>query len=112
MGARPRSGDDGERYLAALEEIGAIGDGYLLMVVIEEKIELTPAQKKAQNLWYKATRDRINAACRACAIVRPDADAGTQDAFGKLYTFPLLVTRNRGEAETFLAAHDGREPAR
>lgn len=112
LGTRPGSGNDGARYLAALEEIGAIDAPYVLLVSLEQRLELTAGQKKAQNLWYKATRNRVNAWCRACAILRADADGARQEAFGKLFAFPLLVTKDSREAEAFLSAHDVPEPDR
>lgn len=104
-GFEPAREDDAERYIAALHAVTALEEGFALLVELAVPILLSPEQKKAQNLWYKASRERLNRACVACAIVRPTVDEEMQRTFQGLFAFPLLATRDRAEAQAFLARH-------
>lgn len=101
----PLREDDGRLYLEALEEIGRRDQPFVLLVSIAVPLDLTHEQRKAQNLWYKRTREHINGLCRACALIRDDPTGEAQRSFQGLYAFPVLVTGRRDEAEAFLARH-------
>ncbi|WP_342640417.1 hypothetical protein [Rhodoligotrophos ferricapiens] len=101
----PRSDDDQGSYLAALDEIAAKATPFGLLVAFRTSLDLAHEQRKAQNLWFKTSRARMNALCRAVAIVRRDANPQMQQTFASLWNFPVLVTDNVQAAQTFLAAH-------
>jgi hypothetical protein len=105
IGRLPSNDKDAERYMSALHEISAQIGPYVLLVDLGMELDLSREQRKAQNLWYKADRPRIEAACKACALVRPAADENMQRMWQGLFSFPILVTRSREEAERFLARH-------
>lgn len=102
----PSREDDPERYIAGLEAVGAHEEPFALLISIAIPLELPHELKKAQNLWFKATRQRLDALCRACAIVRLRPTAEMQKAFQGLWGFPVKVTASFEEAEAFLAAHE------
>lgn len=102
----PRRGDDPERYLEGLEAIGEREEPFVLLISITIPLELPHPLRKAQNLWFKATRQRLNGLCRACAIVRLQPTEDMQKAFQGLWTFPVKVTASLAEAQAFLASHD------
>lgn len=105
VGEAPADPADGERYVEAIRRISSEPGPFVLLVDIRIEINLTDAQRKAQNLWYKADRATIEAACRACALVRPAADEKMQRVWQGLFSFPVLVTRTRAEADAFLNRH-------
>lgn len=105
IGMPPSDDGDAECYMSALHGISAQTLPYVLMVDLGMELELSPEQRKAQNLWYKADRARVEAACKACALVRPAANGNMQRMWQGLFSFPVLVTRSREEAERFLALH-------
>jgi len=98
--------DDPERYIAGLEAIGAREEPFALLISIAVPLELPHELRKAQNLWFKATRQRLDALCRACAIVRLQPTDEMRKTFQGLWRFPVEVTGGLAEAEAFLAAHD------
>ncbi len=105
IGEAPANPADGDRYVEAIRQISLEPGPFVLLVDIGIEINLTDAQRKAQNLWYKADRDKIEAGCRACALVRPAADEKMQQVWQSLFRFPVLVTRSRAEADAFLSRH-------
>ncbi len=102
----PRLADDPERYIAGLEAVGAREEPFVLLISITVPLELSHELRKAQNLWFKATRQHLNGRCRACAIVRLQPTEEMLKAFQGLWAFPVKVTASIAEAEAFLAAHD------
>ncbi|KQZ15014.1 MULTISPECIES: hypothetical protein [unclassified Mesorhizobium] len=102
VGEAPADPADGERYVEAIRRISSEPGPFVLLVDIGVEINLTDAQRKAQNLWYKADRETVEAACRACALVRPAADDKMQRVWQGLFDFPVLVTRSRAKADAFL----------
>ncbi|WP_048646713.1 hypothetical protein [Nitratireductor soli] len=103
--AEPATGDDETRYIAALHEIAVQECPFVLRVAFDKKLELEHEYRKEQNLWFKASRQQMNAMCRAVAIVRRDPSPEMQRIFSGLWAFPVLVTRSHQEAEDFLAGH-------
>ncbi|MDZ5698229.1 hypothetical protein [Chelativorans sp. M5D2P16] len=101
----PVGSGDPDRYIAALDEIAEAAAPFVLRVAFRTRLDLPQEQRKAQNLWFKRTRQRMNALCRAAAIVRKDASEEMQRTFGGLWRFPVLVTDSDEEAGTFLATH-------
>ncbi len=101
----PAAGDDCDRYIAALETLSNTQSAFFLLVDVENALTLSQHHRKEQNRWYKANRQRMDEFCRAAAIVRLRPTAEAQRAFRSLWRFPLLVTGDRAEAETFLARH-------
>lgn len=100
----PHRPGDPEDYIAALHDIGSASGPFALLIVIATHLDLSHEHKKSQNLWFKATRERLNALCRACAIVRIAPTEEMQRTFQGLWVFPVKVTGSVAEAETFLAA--------
>lgn len=111
IGMPPSNDRDAECYMSALHQISAQTGPYVLLVDLGMELDLSREQRKAQNLWYKADRPRIEAACKACALVRPAADENMQRMWQGLFSFPILVTGSREEAERFLARHALEKPA-
>ncbi len=108
--AQPPSGPaDGGLYIEALAAISSQQAPFVLLVDIRTEIDLTPEQRKAQNLWYKADREKIEAACLACALVRPAADEAMQRVWQGLFGFPVLVTSSRADADAFLTKYAPKE---
>lgn len=105
IGMLPSDDSDAECYMSALHDISAQTGPYVLLVDLGMELDLNREQRKAQNLWYKADRPRIEATCKACALVRSTADENMQRMWQGLFSFPILVTRSREEAERFLARH-------
>lgn len=101
----PAEEDDCNRYIAALETLANTGTPFFLLVDVESALSLSQSHRKAQNRWYKASRERLDRLCRAAAIIRLRPTAEAQRAFRSLWRFPLLVTGDRAEAEAFLARH-------
>ena len=104
LGQAPSLPGDGAAYIEALGAISAQPEPYRLLVDFQIAIDLTPEQRKAQNLWYKADRALIEAQCEAMAMLRPSADAEMQRVWQSLFSFPVLVTTSRDVAEAFLQA--------
>lgn len=102
-GVLPPDDGEAEDYVSALQKISTQAGPYVLLVDLAMKIDLSDEQRRAQNLWYKADGHRIEAGCRACAMVRPAVDEEVQRMWQRLFRFPVLVTTSRGEAESFLA---------
>jgi len=108
----PADPADGERYVEALGRISLEREPFVLLVDIGIEIALSDAQRKAQNLWYKAERERLEKVCRACALVRPAADETMQRVWQSLFGFPVLVTYSRAEADAFLSGYTPQEYAK
>lgn len=106
-GEVPADPADGDSYVEALGRVSTQKEPFVLLVDIGIEIKLSQPQRKAQNLWYKADRGRIEAKCRACALVRTAADETMQRAWQGLFRFPVLVTCSREEAQEFLAPYAG-----
>lgn len=105
IGMLPSDDRDAECYISALYDISAQTRPYVLLVELGMELDLSPEQRKAQNLWYKADRASIEAACKACALVRRAVDENMQRMWQGLFSFPVLVTSSRAEAERFLVRH-------
>ncbi|WP_265516722.1 hypothetical protein [Nitratireductor luteus] len=101
----PVGKDDPDRYIAALNEISGAAGPFVLLVAFRVPLDLAQEQRKAQNLWFKATREKMNATCRAVAIVRVNPSEEMQRTFSGLWNFPVLVTEKTDDAKPFLAAH-------
>lgn len=101
----PVGSDDPDRYIAALHEIAGETSPFVLLVAFRASVDLAQEQRKAQNLWFKATREKMNAMCRAVAIVRDNPSEEMRRTFSGLWSFPVLVTDKTDAAELFLAAH-------
>jgi hypothetical protein len=100
----PAAPDDGENYIAALETLSRTASPFLLLVDVTRELALSPEHRKAQNLWYKSSRDRLERRCRAAAIVRIRPTAEAAQAFQRLWRFPVAVLGDRRAGEAFLAA--------
>ena len=105
----PADPADGEHYVEALGRISLEREPFVLLVDIGIEIALSDAQRKAQNLWYKAEREQLEKACRACALVRSAVDGTMQRVWQSLFGFPVLVTRSRAEADAFLSGYAPKE---
>lgn len=101
----PHGADDEARYLAALDRIGAWPQAFALLAVLGHGGHLSPTGERAQALWFKATRQAMNRQCRALAIVRQAAGPRMAEVFGRLWSFPILVTPDEGAARRFLGGH-------
>ena len=108
----PADPADGGAYVEALARLSLEKVPFVLLVDIGIEIALSDAQRKAQNLWYKAERERLEKVCRACALVRTAADENMQRVWQSLFGFPVLVTRSRAEADAFLKGYALREYAK
>ena len=108
----PADPADGGAYVEALGSLSLEQEPFVLLVDIGIEIALSDAQRKAQNLWYKAERARLEKTCRACALVRSAVDETMQRVWQSLFGFPVLVTRSRAEADAFLSGYAPKEYAR
>jgi hypothetical protein len=104
---QPYGEGDEAAYLAGLDAIAAHEGPFRLMTVFGGGPALSRAGERAQALWFKATRTRIDGLCRACAIVRPNAGEEMAQVFRRLWSFPLIATPDEAEARAFLARHGG-----
>lgn len=107
----PVGRDDPGQYIALLDEIAEMGEPFVLLVAFRAHLDLPHDHRKAQNLWFKATRARMNTHCRAVAIVRRDPSEEMQRTFSGLWEFPVLVTDSPERANAFLAARLPEESA-
>lgn len=96
---------DEERYLAALERIGTLAGPFAMLVEIDGYRHLSRAGELRQAAWAKATRQHLNRACRALAIVRAQPSPRTQASFGRFWSFPVHVTADPADARAFVARH-------
>lgn len=101
----PYAEEDEGAYLAALEAIGGAVGPFALLAVFGGRGRLSPAGERAQALWFKATRHRLDERCRALAIVRPGEPGGGAAIFGRLWSFPVTVQESEAAARAFLAHH-------
>lgn len=99
---------DEQAYLAALAMIGAMAEPFALLAVLGGAGALSPAGERAQALWFKATRARMNAACRGLAIVRPGAGPAMAETFGRLWSFPVTLEPDEAAARAVLLSRLGR----
>jgi hypothetical protein len=99
----PRLPEDEAAYLAALDRIALHPVPFVLLARFAGHEKLSREADRAQALWFKATRARMNQECRALAMVRPRA-AGEKAAevFGKLWTFPVASFEDEAAARAFL----------
>ena len=100
----PYAPDDEDAYLDALDAIGARAAPFALLAVFGGRGRLSPAGERSQALWFKQTRARMEARCRALAIVRPGDPGGSAGVFGRLWSFPVTVAASEAEGRAFLAA--------
>jgi hypothetical protein len=101
----PYQPQDERAYLDALEAIGAREAPYTLLTVFGGGRALSQAGEREQALWFKRTRERVSRACRACAIVRPDASETTAEVFRRLWPFPIVAEREEAAGRAFLLGH-------
>ncbi len=101
----PYGTDDERDYLAALDRIGRWPQAFALLAVLGHGGHLSAAGERTQALWFKATREAMNRQCRALAIVRPEAGPRMAEVFGRLWSFPILVTADEAAARTFLEGY-------
>lgn len=99
----PYAERDEPDYLGALDAIGRTGRPFALLAVFGGEGRLSQAGERAQALWYKDSRDRIERDCRAIALVRPGATPRMQETFRKLWSMPLAVMPDEASARRFLA---------
>lgn len=103
---QPPYGPEDERgYLEALGRIGDCAPGFVLLAVLGGGASLSRESERAQALWFKATRNHVNANCRAIAMVRPGANARMTATFSKLWSVPLDAFTDEQSARAFLAQH-------
>lgn len=98
------AGDEGD-YLAALDRIGRWPQPFVLLAVLGHGQHLSAAGERAQALWFKATRETMNRQCRALAMVRGQPGPRTAEVFGRLWSFPILVTADEAAARAFLEGY-------
>lgn len=101
----PYEQQDERAYLDALQQIGQREEPYTLLTIFGGGRALSQAGEREQALWFKATRGRVSRACRACAIVRPDASEKTAETFRRLWPFPIAAEREEKVGRAFLLAH-------
>jgi hypothetical protein len=101
----PYGADDEPAYLAALDRIGHWPGPFALLAVLGHGDHLSAAGERSQALWFKATREVMNRHCRALAIVRAVPGPRTAEVFGRLWTFPILVTADQAAARRFLEGY-------
>lgn len=102
---RPYTVADELDYLAALDDLALRAGPYGLLTIFGGGPALSSAGERAQALWFKRTRERVDAACVACAIVRPNATEAMAATFRRLWSFPILATPDEEEGRRFLAGH-------
>ena len=101
----PYTDADERDYLDALVVIGEHPTPFELLTLFGGSGKLSAAAEREQALWFKATRDKIAARCRAVAIVVPGASRKMEDTFRKLWPMPLVALEDENEARAFLAQH-------
>lgn len=101
----PYAAGDERDYLAALDRIGRWPHPFALLAVLGHGEHLSAAGERAQALWFKATREAMNRQCRALAIVRAEAGPRMADVFGRLWSFPVLVTADEAAGRKFLEGY-------
>ena len=100
----PYAPDDENAYLEALDAIGARAAPFALLAMFGGRGRLSPAGERRQALWFKRTRARMEARCRALAIVRPGDPGGSAEVFRRLWSFPVVVAASEAEGRAFLVA--------
>lgn len=98
----PYEAGDERAYLDALHVIGRREEPYALLTIFGGGRALSQAGEREQALWFKATRERVGRYCRACAIVRPDAEEKTAEVFRRLWPFPIVAEREEAAGRAFL----------
>lgn len=101
----PHAAGDEADYLAALDRIGRWPHPFALLAVLGHGEHLSAAGERSQALWFKATREAMNRQCRALAIVRAGAGPRMAEVFGRLWSFPILVTADAAAARGFLKGY-------
>jgi hypothetical protein len=101
----PYGAEDERAYLDALDTIGRLEGPFALLTVFGGQGGLGREGDRAQALWFKATRQRMNAACRGLAMVRPGATEATAATFQKLWTFPVCIAPDEDAARAILRRH-------
>lgn len=101
----PYAPEDEAAYLEALASVGACAAPFVLLAVFWGRGRLSPAGERSQALWLKRTRTRMEARCRALAIVRPGDPGRSAEVFGRLWSFPVAVSSTEAEGRAFLTAH-------
>ncbi len=102
---QPYGTEDEADYLARLDDIASMPSPFVLMTIFGGGPALSRAGERQQALWFKRSRAGMEAACRACAIVRPNASEEMAQVFRRLWAFPILATASEDEARRFLASH-------
>jgi hypothetical protein len=100
----PYEPGDEAAYRAALEAVARHPSPFALLTVFGGRGRLSAAGERAQALWFKATRARLNERCRALAIVRPGDPGRSAEVFGRLWSFTVTVHETEAEARAALAA--------
>lgn len=105
----PPYGESDERaYLDALNRISGRAEPFVLMTIFGGGGKLSREGEREQALWYKHTREHMNALCRGLAMVRPGATEAMAETFRKLWSFPIAISLDESVARDFL---DARKPA-
>ena len=98
----PLQDGDEAAYLAGLARIGALPSRFALLVVLGAGMHLSPAGERAQALWFKASRQHIDQACVAMAVVRPVVTPKMVATFSRLWSMPVHFTTDEAAALAWL----------
>jgi hypothetical protein len=102
---QPRSETDEADYLDALERISEIDEPYVMVIDMKEPGHLSREGELRQAAWAKATRAHIARTCRAVSFVREKPSERSQRSFERLWSIPVHVTSDSGEAMCFARDH-------
>ena len=100
----PAQAGDETAYLAALDRVGEIATPFGLLVVLGAGLALSRDGERAQAMWFKATRQTLEARCLAMAVVRPVVTPRMVETFGRLWSMPLHFTTDEADAARWLRA--------
>lgn len=98
----PAALGDEAAYLAALTRVGALPPRFGLLVVLGAGMRLSPEGERSQALWFKASRQHINEACIAMAVVRPAVTPKMVETFSRLWSMPVHFTTDEAAAQAWL----------
>lgn len=104
----PATPEEEAAYMRALAAVADLPAPYGLVVEVRGEGRFTEAGRREQALWFKANRARLEARCRAMAVVRPDQpDGGAKNAegFGRMFAFPVAAAPDEAAARAFLRGH-------
>ena len=102
---QPYAPGDEPAYLLALDGLARIERPFVLLALLGGGPALSQEGEKGQALWFKGARIRLEAYCRACALVRPGASEGNAAMFRRLWSFPFLASPDEAAARAFLDRH-------